>query len=218
MDFPFIQIENIGTLKNLFGWDNALNSHQNISLLGEKFLIHTLQNNGFAFDFTIAKQDKGKPYFKNNPFLHFSISNTQNHIAIVLHSSQVGIDIEYLRLGKSELAQKKFHPCEATYLNALENKTFGEYISQNSETNSSIPQNIRTLFAKEQIFDIAFTQLWTIKESYVKMTGTGIANNFSTIDLTPPTFAINQNYTQNNHKIISTFDAKSNLFVTITIK
>lgn len=192
-----IKIATIEEMKEKFGWNDELKAHQNISILGEKLLISTLRDNGLDFDFTIAREEKGKPYFLYNNKVHFSISDTKNYIAVAIHDSRIGIDIEYLRKGKQQLAERFFHKNEIIYLN---NVLYTTHHILNAT------------------YDKAFTQLWTIKEAYVKMTGTGIAGNFSTIDLSPQEFSLTQNYQKNNALIKSYRDLKTDLFVSVCIK
>ena len=65
-------------------------------------------------------------------------------------NADVGVDIELLRTYKPTVAKRFFHPDEYSLLETL----------------------------PPQLHDEMFTRLWTLKESYVKYTGTGIANNF----------------------------------------
>ena len=186
MPAPIIKTATVEELKNLFEWDGSLLQHKNISILGEKFLISILKAEGYDFDFTIAREEKGKPYFLYNNKVHFSVSDTKNYIAVAVHTTRIGVDIEYLRQGKQQLAQRFFHPAETDYLNKTSRADY----------------------------DKAFTQLWTIKEAYVKMTGTGIAGNFSTLNLAPLRFELNQSYTAYDALITSSYDSQTELFIT----
>ncbi|MGP1515835.1 MAG: 4'-phosphopantetheinyl transferase family protein [Bacteroidales bacterium] len=209
--FPFVKIEKIEILQKIFDWNTGLRCHKDMPILGEKFLIHTLQQKNYNFDFTIVKEKKGKPYFLYNNKLHFSISNSQDYIAIAICDRRIGIDIEHLRTNKKKLAERLFHTNEIQYLNSIK-KSKNNIISQIEDQNLSQNNhyNVST--------DIAFTQLWTIKEAYVKMTGTGIAGNFSTIDLSPQHFNINQDYYKNLHRIVSYQDITTELFVSICVE
>jgi phosphopantetheinyl transferase len=181
------KIITIKELKQRYGWDDTLSYSANRSLVSNKWLIDILKQEGYSFDFTIERESKGKPYFLHNNNLHFSISDTKDYVAIVLSNRRVGIDIEYLRKGKRAVAERFFHPLENTYL-----------------TNQAT-----------SLQDFAFSQLWTIKEAYVKMTGTGIANNFSTIDLSPNEYLPSQDYYKNSHHILSSFSPSMSLFTSI---
>lgn len=159
-------VESVSSLEQEFGLDNALNRKHNISIWGRKFLIKKIQDLGLSFDFHISVEEKGKPFFTYNNNIHFSISNTIDFVAIAISNRKVGIDIESTRKYKENLVKRYFHPNEYTFI-------------------QSFPLEQR---------DRIFTRLWTIKEAYVKMTGTGIANNFAEHDLSPDnTILLDQN-------------------------
>ena len=182
-----IKIATIDELKKQFAWQDNLNTKQNISRLGNLFVVYIVQKMGLSFDFTFGFESLGKPFFLYNNKLHFSISDSKQYIAIVLNDKRVGIDIEYLRENKKEIAKRNFHPKEVEYLD--------KYVGNE--------------------YDQAFTQLWTIKEAYVKMTGAGIGGYFKTIDLSPKEFIIEQDYTKNSHHIHSYYNNELQLFITI---
>ncbi|MGN1263997.1 MAG: 4'-phosphopantetheinyl transferase family protein [Prevotella sp.] len=97
--------------------------------------------------------DGGKPFLKDYPDIHFSISHCRNAVACVLHDAPVGIDIETIRPYKPNLA--------AYVLN----------IEELQEVEAS-PRR-----------DIAFIRLWTMKESFLKMTGQGIRSDLKQVAL-----------------------------------
>lgn len=159
-------VESVSNLEQEFGLDNSLNRKQNISIWGRKFLIKKIQELGLSFDFHISEEEKGKPFFTYNRNIHFSISNTFNYVAIAISNHRIGIDIESTRKYKENLVKRYFHSNEYAFI-------------------QSFPLEQR---------DRIFTRLWTIKEAYVKMTGTGIANNFAEHDLSPDnTILLDQN-------------------------
>lgn len=183
---PIIKLDSIENLKKKFPFKENLSLKENISLLGHNFVIDTLQNMGLSFDFTISKTPSGKPYFINNEQVCFNISNNKDYIAIAIHNKSVGIDIEYLRKDKQDLVMRYFHPMEQRYL-----------------------------FENKDDYDWAFTQLWTIKEAFVKMKSTGIDDNFSKEDLSPKIFVLEQAYEYKNYRIISHYDSEKQLFISV---
>ncbi|MDO5760010.1 MAG: 4'-phosphopantetheinyl transferase superfamily protein [Bacteroidota bacterium] len=180
-------VEKIETLFERFGYKETLTKKENISLLSKRFLIAELENLEYKSDFTIVRDQNGKPYFKSNTNCFFNISHTKNHVAVCFDSLPIGIDIEEVREKKMPVAQRFFHPKEVEYLQTI----------------------------SEKDIDFAFTQLWTIKEAYVKMTGKGIANNFRNINLAPKSFTLNQKYSKNEAQIESIFLEKEGVFLSI---
>lgn len=188
-------VESVSNLEQEFGLDNSLNRKQNISVWGRKFLIKKIQELGLSFDFHISVEEKGKPFFTYNSNIHFSISNTFNYVAIAISNHRIGIDIEQERKYKENLVKRYFHINEWKYI-------------------QSYPIEQR---------DRIFTQLWTIKEAYVKMTGTGIANNFVEHDLTQSLLTDNLMSNSVKYKIqslnaeINTFYlAEENLYLSLS--
>lgn len=187
-----IFVESVANLELVYGKDATLSNKENISLLGRKFLIQKLKEQGLSFDFHISLEEKGKPFFTHNSNIHFSVSNTQKFIAIILSDKKVGIDIEQTRKYNDSLIKRFFNKEEIIYLK-----------NQNDYDKNK-----------------AFTQLWTIKESFVKMTGTGIANNFNNQNLKPinSIFTLSQQYTKLSAKINSFYIEEKDLFVSYAVQ
>ncbi|GEM_PF-2327988 len=188
----------IHKIKDLFEYDKNLSQRENISVLSKKILISELKKQGYDFDFEIEKDSKGKPFFVNRKDIFFSISHTREYIAICFDNKPIGIDMETIREKKIPLAERFFNTKEVDYLKSIKNRESNEFS-----------------FTSFEDTDLAFTQLWTIKEAYVKMIGQGIANNFKNIDLSPKDFLLNQNYIKNQIKIKSIFFTDKSLFLSI---
>lgn len=130
------------------------NNSQILSMLGKvvvQYLLgkqYAMQNNISPFPFAYTKN--GKPYIEKYPNFYFNISHTKEWIVVAVADVPVGVDIEMLRLYKPEVVKRFFHKDEYAFLEGL-------------------PAHLR---------DVSFTRLWTLKESYVKCIGIGIANNF----------------------------------------
>ena len=101
----------------------------------------------------------GKPYFPDAPQAQFSLSHSGRYAALATSSLPVGVDIQHIRPERVTAAMRFLTGSEQAQLAAL-------------------PQEERTQ---------AFFRLWTLKESYGKMTGWGLlgANAFS-VDLSGP--------------------------------
>ncbi len=106
---------------------------------------------GNAYPLPFAYTTEGKPYLKGCHSFCFNISHTKEWVAVAVGDTALGVDIEMLRTYKPAVAKRFFHHDEYSFLELL-------------------PPQLR---------DVSFTRLWTLKESYVKCTGTGIANNFN---------------------------------------
>lgn len=95
-------------------------------------------------EFSIA--EGGKPFLREYPDVHFSISHCRKGIACAVSDSPVGVDIEEIQFDAA-LAPVVLNADELAAVTAAEGPA------------------------------LAFTWLWTRKESYLKLTGEGIVNN-----------------------------------------
>ena len=98
-----------------------------------------------AGDFAFGEQ--GKPYLPERPGLHFSLSHSGEYVLCALADAEIGCDVETPRKVDLALASRFFHPEEAARLFSLPERERGT----------------------------AFLRLWTLKESYIKALGLGLA-------------------------------------------
>lgn len=98
--------------------------------------------------------EHGKPSIKNMPEFYFSVSHSGNCVAFVSDNSPIGIDTEEISDARIEIAKRFFSQNEYKYI--LESKN----------------QNI------------SFYEIWTKKEAYVKLLGTGLSTPLSSFDVT----------------------------------
>lgn len=117
------------------------------TLVGELLIKHVLykQSGKRAKDITIEKNAYGKPYFPDYPSIQFNISHSGDFVVCAVHDQQVGIDVEEVRVFDLCMAKQLFTEFEYWEILAAENKSLA-------------------------CFDI-----WTMKESYVKALGKGLA-------------------------------------------
>ncbi len=99
----------------------------------------------------IIRNSFGKPMLKENPELFISLSHTKGSSALIISKRRVGIDLEKVRPYRKAAADKVLHENE---LRELQRKT-------------------------EK--DIAFFQLFTLKESYIKALGCGFSYPVKTL-------------------------------------
>ncbi len=113
-------------------------------------------------DLSVAREERGKPYFPNLPWLYFSVSHSGDLFACAMSETPIGLDIQEHILRKNEteedamrrhikIAERFFHPDERQYI-----------------SNDPLRR---------------FYKIWTAKESYVKLIGTGIDSSFSQFNI-----------------------------------
>ena len=97
-----------------------------------------------TMEYELGKQ--GKPYFRNHPEIHFSISHSGDYAICSIGSHEIGNDIERVRSGKEKVAQRFFSKEELDWIydapNDIDNRIF---------------------------------RIWTMKESFLKVTGHGMS-------------------------------------------
>lgn len=93
----------------------------------------------------------GKPVLQGLSGIHFNISHCDQAAAVVVDSRPVGIDVESIT------------PCDPDLL---------EHTMSADE---------RSLIAASPNPDVAFTRLWTMKESLLKLTGQGITRDLHAV-------------------------------------
>ena len=141
------------------------------------------------FTFKIAYRQKGKPYMPQHDNIHFNISHSGKYVACAVGNMELGIDIEHRRKVNLNIAKRYFAKTEYADLLKLPEQERSEY----------------------------FLQLWTVKESYLKATGTGIADNLSKFTASKQggvfVFKENESAMQYNVKLI---DIDSQYFGAVT--
>ena len=117
----------------------------------------------------IAATKYGKLYLVDQPGIHFNISHCSKGCVCAISDYAIGVDIQDIHPFSWTVAN---HCCSSAELRLLED--------------SANPA-------------VDFTRIWTMKESFLKMKGTGIVDDLCTLDTTKlqdriKTFAINECY------------------------
>jgi len=115
--------------------------------------------------FSVAKTERGKPYFPNFQDLHISITHSGAYCICAIAGQNIGIDLQehsHLQKETIEAAELRFRKLAARFFSARE-----------------------AAFVSEQDTEHRFFDLWTARESYVKYTGTGIDGGFGALCLLP---------------------------------
>lgn len=106
--------------------------------------------------------EKGKPTDRVDPACFFNFSHCRTAVAAAVSHCPVGVDVESFRRVRASVVKRSCSSRECAYI-----FSGGESSPAQAETEESFcsSQQIRR-----------FLQLWTLKESYVKMTGDGISD------------------------------------------
>ena len=102
---------------------------------------------------TINYSQHNKPYIENFPHYHFNLSHSGNLVVLAESRFPVGIDAELISNPREKVAKKYFTESENGFLSESKDK------------------------------NTAFFRIWTSKESYVKMLGTGLSKSLKSFDI-----------------------------------
>lgn len=112
-------------------------------------------------ELVLEKNENGKPWIKDHPEFYFNISHAGDYVVLAYGDVPLGVDIEQIR-GKDNLrvAGRCFTGREYAY------------VSGQKEADDSL--------SAERFF-----YLWTMKESYLKLTGDGISVPLNSFEVDP---------------------------------
>ncbi len=112
----------------------------------------------------IVRSERGKPYFPQRQNLFFSVSHSGEYFVCAFAPCEIGIDlqeIKHLRSETPESAIPRLKKMAARFFHPAE----AEYVECDTYQR--------------------FFSIWTAKEAYVKLTGQGIDNDFSSLRVIP---------------------------------
>ena len=122
------------------------------SVLSFALLMEALENEyGISDGLDVVYAERGKPLLINYPGLHFNLSHCRDAVACAVGQRNMGVDIERCGRYKERLARHVLNERELQKV-------------MNSDD-----------------ADMEFTVLWTQKEAYLKMTGTGLGGNMKDV-------------------------------------
>lgn len=107
---------------------------------------------------SIVKTKEGKPCFKEDIPLFLSISHSEDQIVLALSAYPIGVDLQKMEFKGSLPADERARK--------MANRFFSK------EESAYVTENSGLLLSR-------FFEVWTKKEAYVKMLGTGIDQDFS---------------------------------------
>ena len=97
----------------------------------------------------------GKPFLNHVNGFSYNLSHSGKWVVIAFGRNEIGIDIEEIQRGKENIADRFFSEDEKKFIYAA-----------NKEEQAK-----------------RFTQIWTLKESYIKFLGTGLSTNLNSFSV-----------------------------------
>lgn len=124
------------------------NNARYLSVLAGALLCEALKDADIdPYALKMAEGENKKPYFTNRPDIHFSLSHSGEYALCLISDAECGCDIEQIKAYKPEIANRFFHTDEKLYLSSINDP---------------------------DIQKDAFYRIWTLKESFLKITGEGM--------------------------------------------
>ena len=107
-------------------------------------------------NFTVCKKENGKPFFAENPGIHYNLSHSKDYVVCAVSEKEIGADIQYAQRNCKESFIKKIMT-ESEYL---------KFVNMEPE--------------RKKLFPYC---LWTVKESACKYTGKGLKQDFQDMEV-----------------------------------
>lgn len=123
------------------------------SLLAQLLLQYEAKRRFGSFNVRVERTPLGKPYWPQFPDVQFSLSHTDGCVAVAVGTGAVGVDVEKIASADLRIADRFFTPHEA------------QWVRENASQRA------------------AFYEIWTKKEAYLKMRGTGLTASLRAFDV-----------------------------------
>lgn len=126
-------------------------------VLGELLIRKMLDELGITNDISYGFKEHGKPYLKGMDDVHFNISHSKDMVICVADNKEIGCDIQ--------------HTTDMDYINIAKRFLHEEEVE-------SVCSLKEANLQKDE-----FYRIWVLKESYVKMTGMGLIQDFNSFSV-----------------------------------
>ena len=123
--------------------------------LGAGLLLAHALRRAGARDLSLRRLPNGKPVPVNAPGIHFNLSHSGTLAVCAVSDQSVGVDVEVIQRADPGVVAMCFQPSEQAWLNRSDDPCR------------------------------AFTRLWTRKESYLKLLGTGLSHPLDSFAVLP---------------------------------
>ncbi len=123
------------------------NSDRVLSLGAGALIAHGLQKLGIsAREAEYAFGEYGKPYLKNHPEIHFSVSHSRDMVMCAFSSAEVGCDMEFVGDCNWALAKRYFSEKEREYILKRGNRGFFKVWTLRESLGKTTGEGVKIMF------------------------------------------------------------------------
>lgn len=132
---------------------------KNLSLAVGIIIDHYLQSLDLSENkMNYSTTPAGKPFFYEYKHIHFNASHSDNVAICTFSDTEIGCDIQHIEKARENVAKRFFTQQEYNY------------IFSDTENNKITA-------------DKRFARIWSIKEAYLKLLGTGLSGGLASFDI-----------------------------------
>ena len=132
----------------------------------------------------LEKNENGKPWIKDHPEFYFNISHAGDYVVLAYGDVPLGIDIEQIRAQNMHVAKRCYTEAEYAYVTGADSEE--NQVSDIPEENHEVKIGTdMTMPIPSMDINDRFFYLWTMKESYLKLTGDGISVPLNSFEIDP---------------------------------
>ena len=126
-------------------------------------------------ELVLEKNENGKPWIEDHPEFYFNISHAGDYVVLAYGDVPLGIDIEQIRAQNMHVAKRCYTEAEYAYVTGADSEENHEV-----KIGTDMTMPIPSMDINDRFF-----YLWTMKESYLKLTGDGISVPLNSFEIDP---------------------------------
>ena len=132
----------------------------------------------------LEKNENGKPTVQGHPAFYFNLSHAGDYVVLAHGDVPLGVDIEQIRTQNLHVAKRCYTEAEYAYV-AGDDSEENQIRDIPGENYEATPGTDLMLVDPSMDINNRFFYLWTMKESYLKLTGDGISVPLNSFEIDP---------------------------------
>lgn len=135
-------------------------------------------------ELVLEKNENGKPTVQGHPEFYFNLSHAGDYVVLAHGDMPLGVDIEQIRTQNLHVAKRCYTEAEYTYVAGADSEENQVSDIPGEKQEVKIGTDMMMLEPSMDVND-RFFYLWTMKESYLKLTGDGISVPLNSFEIDP---------------------------------